>query len=95
MSNFREQIYNLISEQLGVEKEKITPEAHFAEDLNAGNLEMEELISKIQEKLEVELNPIRAKEIETVDELVHLVFDKLDGLLDEEWRYQNLKTKIY
>lgn len=84
MSNFREQIYNLISEQLGVEITKITPEAHFADDLNAGETEMEELLTKLQEKLEIEIDPLKAKEAETVDELVHLVFDKLDGLLDEE-----------
>ena len=84
MSNFREQIYNLISEQLGVEKEKITPEALFADDLNAGDLEMEELISKVQEKLKVELDPLKVEKIEKVEELVHLVFDNLNGLLDEE-----------
>ncbi len=84
MSNFREQIYKLISEQLGVDLEKITPEAHFADDLNAGGLEMEDLITAVQEKFEVELDPIRVKKIETVDDLVHLTFDKLDGLLDEE-----------
>jgi len=84
MSNFRERIYNLISEQLGVEKEKITPEAHFADDLNAGDLEMEELISKIQEQLRIELDPVKVKEIEKVDDLIQLVFDKLDGLLDED-----------
>jgi len=83
-SNFREQIYNLISEQLGVALVKITPEAHFADDLNAGDLEMEELISKIQEKLKVELAPTKVKEVEKVDDLVYLVFDKLNGLLDEE-----------
>ena len=83
-SNFREQIYNLISEQLGVALVKITPEAHFADDLNAGDLEMEELVSKVQEKLGVELDPIKIKEVEKVDEFVHLVFDRLDGLLDEE-----------
>ncbi len=84
VSNFREQIYNLISEQLGVEIAKVTPEAHFADDLNAGDLEMEELIAKVQEKLDVELDPIKIKEIEKVDDLVHLTFDKLNGLLDEE-----------
>ena len=83
-SNFREQIYNLISEQLGVEITKVTPEALFADDLNAGDLEMEELISKVQEKLNVELDPVKVKEVEKVDDLVHLVFDKLNGLLDEE-----------
>jgi len=83
-SNFRNQIYNLISEQLGVEKEKITPESYFAEDLNAGDLEMEELIAHIEEKLDIELDPERVKDIRTVDDLVHLVFDKLDGLLDED-----------
>jgi len=84
MSNFREQIYNLISEQLGVEVAKVTPEAHFADDLNAGDLEMEELISKIQEKLKVELDPVKVEEVEKVDDLVHVVFDNLNGLLDED-----------
>ncbi len=84
MSNFREQVHNLISEQLGVETEKITPESHFADDLNAGEAEMEELITKLQENLKIEINPLKAKEVETVDELVHLVFDELNGLLDEE-----------
>ncbi len=83
-TKFREEIYNLISEQLGVEGEKITPEAHFADDLNAGSLEMEELVTRVQEKLNVELDPLKVKRIGTVDDLVHLVFDKLNGLLEEE-----------
>jgi acyl carrier protein len=84
MSNFRQQIYNLISEQLGVEMEKITPEAHFADDLNAGDLEMEELVARVEEGLEIELDPVGVKKIKKVEDLVHLTFDKLDGLLDEE-----------
>lgn len=83
-SNFREKIYNLISEQLGVEIAKITPKVHFAGDLNAGGMEMEELTAKIQEKFNIELDPSKVEGIETVDELVHLVFDKLNGLLDED-----------
>ncbi len=82
-TKFREQIYNLISEQIGVEKEKITAEAHFADDLNTGNLEVEELVAQIEKKLNIELDPLKIKKIETVDDLVHLVFDKLNGLLDE------------
>ena len=84
MSNFREQIYNTISEQFGVEKEKITPKAHFADDLNAGEPEMEELITKLQEKLEIEIDPLKAKEVATVEEIVNIIFNKLNGLVDEE-----------
>ena len=84
MPNFREQIYNLISKQLGVEVEKITPEAHFAEDLNAGDLEMEELIAHLQKDFGVEFDPVKTEKIEAVDDLVHLVLDKLNELPDEE-----------
>mgnify|MGYP001026168162 CR=1 FL=1 len=84
MSNFRQQIYNLISEQLGVEKEKITPEAHFADDLNAGDKEVEELVAHIQENLRIEIDQKGVQKMGTVEELVRLVFDKLNGLLDEE-----------
>ena len=84
MSNFREQIYDTISEQLGVEKEKITPEALFADDLNAGETEMEELHTNLQEKLKIEIDPLKSKEASTVEELVNIIFNKLNGLVDEE-----------
>jgi len=84
MSNFREQIYNLISEQLGVEKKEITPHSHFADDLNAGDLELAELVATIEDRFKIKLDREQISKINTVDDLVHLVFDKLDGLLDEE-----------
>jgi acyl carrier protein len=42
------------------------------------------LVAHIEEKLNIELDAERAKNIQTVDDLVHLVFDKLNGLLDED-----------
>lgn len=83
-SNFREKIYNIISEQLGVDKERITPEAHFAADLNAGGLEMEELTTRVENGFGIQLDRRQIKEADTIDDFVHLVFDRLDGLLEEE-----------
>lgn len=82
MNKFRKIIYDLIAQTLGVDFEEINDSSLFADDLNAGDLEMTELFEKIEEELEVKLPEEEKEGIEKVEDLVHSVFDKLDGLLD-------------
>lgn len=84
MSQFRKKIYQLIAENLGFETEEINGKLAFAEDFNAGEIEMAELIENIEQELQIKLDPEEVAGIETVDDLVHAVFDKLDGILEEE-----------
>jgi acyl carrier protein len=80
---FKKKLYKIISEKLGVEEETITPESHFAQDLNAGDIEMAELASAIKSSFGVELDQQTLTKAETVGNLMDLVFDQLNGLLDE------------
>lgn len=80
---FKKKLYKIISEKLGVEEGAITPESHFAQDLNAGDIEMAELATAIESGFGVELSQKKLAETETVGDLTDLVFDQLDGLLDE------------
>lgn len=82
MESFHDKLYAIISETLGVEKEKIEHTAHFAEDLNAGDLEMEELSSQIEEKIGVKISPAELTGVGSVSDLEETVADKIEGLID-------------
>ena len=47
MSSVEEQVKNIVSEQLGVEKEKITRESNFVNDLGADSLDTVELVMEL------------------------------------------------
>ena len=66
-------IIKIISESLGVEKEKITPESDFFEDLNADKLEVADLILKIQQVFEVNIPEDRLNKIQKVSDLINEV----------------------
>ncbi len=58
----------VIAEQLGVDIDKITPEASFIDDLGADSLDMVELILAIEEEYGFEVSEDDAAKISTVGE---------------------------
>jgi len=50
-----ERIKEIIADQLGVEQEKIVPEAKFVEDLGADSLDVVELIMAFEEEFGIEI----------------------------------------
>lgn len=75
--NLEEQIINFISDNLGADPEEITPEADLVRDLNATNLEISDLLEKIQKEFEITFRPEEVEEIETVGQIIDLVADKM------------------
>lgn len=61
-----EKITNIIAEQLSVEKEKVVPGAHFADDFGADSLDLIELIMALEEAFDVEISDEVAEKIVTV-----------------------------
>ncbi len=64
-----DKLQNIISEQLGVDKSKVTPEASFAGDLGADSLDSVELIMAIEDEFEIEITDEDAEKLKTVGEL--------------------------
>ncbi len=61
-----EKLRKIIAEQLGVEEERVVPEAHFIDDLNADSLDLVELIMALEEEFGVEISDEDANQLTTV-----------------------------
>jgi acyl carrier protein len=61
-----EKLRKIIADQLGVEEERVTVEAHFIEDLNADSLDLVELIMALEEEFGVEISDEDANSLTTV-----------------------------
>jgi acyl carrier protein len=69
-SDVFERVKAIIVEQLGVEPEKVTPEARFREDLEADSLDLVELIMAFEEEFGGEISDEEAQSIATVGDAV-------------------------
>lgn len=74
-----EKVKVIIVEQLGVDEEKVTPEARFREDLEADSLDLVELIMAFEEEFGGEISDEEAQGITTVGQAVAYLEKHLQG----------------
>lgn len=65
-STIYDRLKGIVTEQLGVDEEEITPEASFVDDLNADSLDLVELIMSLEEEFGLEISDEDAEKIVTV-----------------------------
>jgi len=73
----QKKIEYILWNEMGVEPEKITPEARIIEDLGADSLDTVELIMATEEEFGIEIHDAEAENISTVGDLVKLIEEKL------------------
>jgi acyl carrier protein len=61
-----EKIRDVISEQMNIDKDKITPDSSFQGDLNADSLDIFQIISELEEVFGMEFSNEAAESIKTV-----------------------------
>jgi len=71
-----EKVKKIVAEQLEIESDKVTPEANFANDLNADSLDTVELVMALEEAFDVEIPDEAAEKITTVQAVVDYISDK-------------------
>ena len=71
-----EQMQALIAEQLGVDADKVTPEASFIEDLGADSLDLVEFIMALEEEYDIEIPDEDATNLKTVQDAINYIESK-------------------
>ena len=66
-------VVQIIIDQLGVEKEQVTSEASFLEDLGADSLDTVELVMALEEEFKIEIPDEEADKITTVKDAVNYI----------------------
>lgn len=73
MSELETKVKDIIAEELGVEREKLTNEAGFMEDLGADSLDTVELVMAFEKEFEIDIPDEEAEKLRTVgDALTYL-----------------------
>ncbi len=76
VNEMKAKVVDIIANQLGVEKDIITPEAHVVDDLGADSLDVVELIMALEEAFDVEIPDEEAESIRTVQD----IYDYIDKI---------------
>jgi acyl carrier protein len=76
MATVDERVKKIIAEQLGVEEDEVTLEAHFVEDLGADSLDTVELVMALEEEFEIEIPDEDAEKILTVGKALDYIKEK-------------------
>lgn len=70
---------DLLVDELGIERDKVNPEARFEEDLEVDSLGVVELLMALEDNFGVKIPDEEAEKIATVSEAVDTVAAKLDS----------------
>ncbi|MEC7407723.1 MAG: acyl carrier protein [Rubripirellula sp.] len=73
MSTVEQRVIEIVSEQLGVDKEKITTDTSFVNDLGADSLDTVELVMELEEEFDISIPDEAAEKIQKVGEAVAFI----------------------
>jgi acyl carrier protein len=73
MSDTVERVKKIVVEHLGVEEDKVTPNASFVDDLGADSLDTVELVMAFEEEFGVEIPDEAAEKILTIQDAINFI----------------------
>jgi acyl carrier protein len=79
VASIMERVMDIVSEQLGVDKDKITADTSFVNDLGADSLDTVELVMELEEEFDVNIPDDAAEKIQTVGQAVEFIEQNAKG----------------
>ena len=73
MADIEAKVKEIIINELGVDAEKVTPEASFVEDLGADSLDTVELVMAFEEEFGMEIPDEEAEKLRTVGDAINYI----------------------
>ena len=75
MENILERVIDIVAEELAVDRDEVTEDSSFIEDLGADSLDVVELVMAFEEEFDVEIPDEDAEDIRTVEDAVSYLED--------------------
>lgn len=77
MSELEEKVKDIIVEELGIEREKLTDSASFMDDLGADSLDTVELVMAFEKEFDIDIPDEDAEQLRTVGDALKYLRDKM------------------
>ncbi|HWP37014.1 MAG TPA: acyl carrier protein [Gemmatimonadales bacterium] len=77
MSSLEDKVKDIIVEELGVEREKLTDSASFMEDLGADSLDTVELVMAFEKEFDIDIPDEEAEKLRTVGDAMKYLHEKI------------------
>ncbi len=74
-----ERVIEIVSEQMGVNKDQITKDTSFVTDLGADSLDTVELVMELEEEFDITIPDEKAEEIQTVGQAVAYIEEHISN----------------
>ena len=72
-TSVEERVIDIVCENLGVNKEQVTRQTAFIEDIGADSLDIVELVMELEEEFEITIPDDQAEQIKTVGEAIDYI----------------------
>ncbi len=79
MADQSEKVKDIIEKELGVEREKLTKEASFIEDLGADSLDIVELVMEFEKEFNIDIPDEDAEKLRTVGDALAYLQEKVSA----------------
>ncbi len=76
--NVEERVMNIVSEQMGFEKEKLTLDTSFVGDLGSDSLDQVELMMQLEDEFGINIPEEATENVQTIGDVVRLISAELD-----------------
>ena len=73
MASVSDRVIDIVADQLGVDRDKVTPETHFVNDLGADSLDTVELVMELEEEFDITIPDDAAEQIQTVGQAISFI----------------------
>ena len=75
--NIEERVHNIVCEQLGTTRDKISAETSFINDLGADSLDTVELVMEFEDEFETSIPDEQAEKIQTIGQAIEFIKDSV------------------
>ena len=77
MAQLEEKVKDIIVEELGIERDKLSDEASFMEDLGADSLDTVELVMAFEKEFDIDIPDEEAEKLRTVGDALKYLHEKV------------------